>query len=43
MAGQLAKRPSYEGKTIVCFLYDTGERYLSVPDLFPATNVENVC
>lgn len=28
---QLAKRPEYEGKTIVALLADTGERYLSTP------------
>ena len=42
VAGQLAQRPDYEGKTIVCFLYDTGERYLSTPGLFPASNVEKI-
>jgi cysteine synthase A len=35
VAGELAKRSEYENKTIVCIMYDTGERYLSVPDLFP--------
>jgi cysteine synthase A len=25
-----------EGATILTFCYDTGERYLSVPNLFPA-------
>jgi cysteine synthase A len=28
-ATELAKRPEYEGKTIVVLLPDTGERYLS--------------
>jgi len=42
VAEQLARRPEYEGKTIVCFLYDTGERYLSASDLFPPDNVERV-
>ncbi|MDE6736453.1 MAG: cysteine synthase A [Treponemataceae bacterium] len=30
-AMQLAKRPEYEGKTIVVLLPDTGDRYLSTP------------
>ncbi len=41
-AGQLAQRPEYAGKTIICFFYDTGERYLSTAELFPANNVEAV-
>jgi cysteine synthase A len=40
-AGQLARRPDFQGKTIVCFLYDTGERYLSTPGLFPVSLVSN--
>lgn len=40
VAGQVARRPEFEKKTIVCFFYDTGERYLSAPGLFPADNVE---
>ena len=28
---ELARRPENEGKTIVAFLVDTGERYLSTP------------
>jgi cysteine synthase A len=40
VAGQLAQRPEFEGKTIICFLYDTGERYLTTPNLHPADNVE---
>lgn len=32
---QLAERPEFEGKTIVGFVYDSGERYLSVKGLFP--------
>ncbi len=42
VAGQLAARPEYAGQTIVCFFYDSGERYLSTPGLFPADNVEKV-
>ncbi len=42
VAGQISERPEFVGKTIVCFMYDTGERYLSTPDLFPADNVEKV-
>jgi cysteine synthase A len=40
VAGEIAKRAEFEGKNIICFFYDTGERYLSTPDLFPADNVE---
>jgi cysteine synthase len=32
----VAKRPGSKGKTIVVILPDTGERYLSIPDLFEA-------
>ena len=42
VAGQLAQRPDYENKTIICFLYDTGERYLSTPGLYPVRNVEKI-
>jgi cysteine synthase A len=42
VAGQLAQQPEYKDKTIICFIYDTGERYLSTPDLFPSNNVEKV-
>ncbi len=31
---EVAKRPGSKGKTIVVILPDTGERYLSIPDLF---------
>lgn len=40
VAGQLDQRSEYAGKTIVCFFYDTGERYLSTPELFQANIVE---
>ena len=42
VAGQLALREEMEGKNIVCFFYDTGERYLSTEGLFEADNVERV-
>ncbi len=42
VADQLARRPEYEGKTIICFLYDTGERYMSTPGLFTACDVETI-
>ena len=41
-AHQLANRKEYEHKTIVIIFYDTGERYLSVPDLFPEGDVTTV-
>jgi len=40
VAGQLAERPEFAGRTIVCLFYDTGERYLSVEGLFPVKNIE---
>ena len=40
VAGQVAKRPGFRGKTIVCFFYDTGERYLTTQGLFLADNIE---
>lgn len=42
VASKLAERDEFRSKTIVCFFYDTGERYLSTPELFPADNVENM-
>ena len=39
-AAELAKREEYEGKTVVCFFYDTGERYLSVDGLFDTDGVD---
>lgn len=42
VAGELAKRPEFHGKTIICFLYDSGERYMSTEGLFPADNVKKV-
>lgn len=42
VAGELARRPEYEGKTICCIICDSGERYLSVDGLFPADNVERI-
>jgi cysteine synthase A len=42
VAGQLAAREEFAGKAIVCFFYDTGERYLSSEGLFPADDVEHV-
>jgi cysteine synthase A len=38
-AAELAKRPEFAGKNIICFLYDTGERYLSVDGLFETDNI----
>jgi len=42
VAGQVAQSPDYRDKTIVCFLYDTGEHYLSTSGIFPASNVEKI-
>jgi len=42
VAGQLAQREDLLGKNIVCFFYDTGERYLSTEGLFEADNIEMV-
>lgn len=41
-ASELAKRPEFAGKNIICFLYDTGERYLSMEGLFSADNIEHI-
>ena len=41
-AGQIAGRPEFTGKTVVCFFYDTGERYLSTEGLFPADSIEKI-
>ena len=42
VADQLVQRKVFHGKRIACFFYDTGERYLSSRELFPADNVEMV-
>jgi len=42
VAGEVAKRDEFENKTIVCFFYDTGERYLSTEGLFQVDNIERV-
>ncbi|TNF26520.1 MAG: cysteine synthase family protein [Deltaproteobacteria bacterium] len=42
VAGQLAQREEYRGKTICCIICDSGERYLSVDSLFPADDVERM-
>jgi cysteine synthase A len=36
VACEVARRPENKGKVIVCMLYDTGQRYLSVEGLFEA-------
>jgi cysteine synthase A len=41
VAGQLAGRRELAGRAIVCFFYDTGERYLTAEGLFPAEGVEH--
>jgi cysteine synthase len=40
VAFELAKREEFKGKNIICFFYDTGERYLSTEGLFDMNNVE---
>lgn len=42
VAFELAKRNEFKGKNILCFFYDTGERYLSTEGLFDMDNVEIV-
>jgi cysteine synthase A len=42
VAGEVAKREEFQGKTIVCFFYDTGERYLSTKGLFEVGDIEKV-
>lgn len=42
IAFELAKRTEFKGKNILCFFYDTGERYLSTEGLFDMDNVEIV-
>lgn len=42
VAGQLAEREDFDGKTIICFFYDNGERYLSTEGLFMADNIKKV-
>lgn len=42
LAGQIAQRKEFDGKIIICFFYDTGERYLSTEGLFLADKVEKV-
>ena len=41
VAEQLSTRPDYKDKNIICFFYDTGERYMSTPSLFPADNINH--
>ena len=40
VAGQVAARPEFSGRTVACLFYDTGERYLSESRLFLADGVE---
>ncbi len=42
VAGEVANRDHFENKTIVCFFYDTGERYLSTEGLFQIDDIERV-
>jgi cysteine synthase A len=41
-AGRVAARSEFEGKSVVTFFYDTGERYLSVEGLYPEGDVQTV-
>jgi cysteine synthase len=40
VCNELSERPEFEGKNIACIFYDSGERYLTVPNLFPGDKVE---
>ncbi|MEW6266627.1 MAG: cysteine synthase family protein [Thermodesulfobacteriota bacterium] len=40
VAGEVGRRDEFAGKTIVCFFYDSGERYLSTEGLFEVNNCE---
>jgi len=42
VAGQVAKRDEFADRTVVCFFYDTGERYLSTEGLFQVDDVERI-
>ena len=42
VAGNVAQRDEFSGKTIVCFFYDTGERYLTTEELFQVGDTEKV-
>lgn len=36
VAGEVGKRAAFAGAKVICFMYDTGERYLSTEGLFEA-------
>ena len=42
VAQQLGRRPEYAGKNICCIICDSGERYLSVEGLYPASDVTRI-